>query len=119
MKFLSKTFGLRVILKPSYYKYYEGGRRERVAGLDAQFNNGVFETENQEIIKLLLKHKDYGIKFFSPDVQKRADEERLKEVKEAKKEQLEKSQTSCPYCAFNAKTASGLRLHMMAKHGIK
>lgn len=119
MKFLSKTFGLRIILKPSYYKYYEGGRRELVHGIDAQFKNGVFETEDKKTIKLLLEHRDYGIKFFSPEVKKQADRERVKEIEKEKKEQLEKTQTSCPYCAFNAKSASGLRLHLMRKHGIR
>lgn len=116
MKFLSQSDYLRIVIEPAYYKYYGPNKRKRISGKVAQFEDGVFETEDEELINSLLEHDGYGITFFSPEVKKRADKEAVKKAEKEKKERLEKSMTSCPYCSFNAKTKSGLTNHIRFKH---
>jgi len=63
MKFISKYKKLTYWIEPSYYTNDALGRRSFVAGKFAQFDNGIFSTNDQVIIKAMLESPDCGRDF--------------------------------------------------------
>jgi hypothetical protein len=58
-KYISRRRELRIVLKPSYNKEVDG-RVVTTPGLSARFSDGVYETEDQEIIAALEAHPNFG-----------------------------------------------------------
>lgn len=118
MKFISKYKEHKVGLIPSRHIIDNFGRRTYLAGKEAQFHDFQFETEDQEIIKLLKESKWYGVDFRAV-----GETDTLtpvaKQVMQREALSGEDTLTSCPYCPYNAKTAFGLKSHLRFKHADK
>jgi len=84
--FTSKSLGLNIVVKPSYYSHSQDGRRYFVPGKRAEFVNGLFSTDDQEIIDFLKDHRDYGVLFVSDDQKISQEELKQKEDNSKKKE---------------------------------
>lgn len=70
--FISNYKELRLIVKPSYCKEVEG-RIVTYQGKSIQFHDGIFETEDQDEIKFLEGHKNFGntfVKAYTGDARK-------------------------------------------------
>jgi len=60
--FLSKYRQHRIVRKGSYSKEVDG-QRVTVPGTSIQFEDGVFATDDEEVVKFLRSQKDYGRTF--------------------------------------------------------
>lgn len=58
-RYISRFLALRIVVKPAYTKEVDG-RIVTVPGKDIRFNEGVFETEDQELIDFLEADKSFG-----------------------------------------------------------
>ena len=58
-KYISRRRELRIVLKPSYNKELDG-RVVTIQGTSVRFSDGIYETEDQEIIEALEKHPNFG-----------------------------------------------------------
>jgi len=58
-RYISRFLALRIVYKPSYTKEVEG-RIVTVPGKDIRFDQGVFETTDQELIDFLEADKSFG-----------------------------------------------------------
>lgn len=58
-KYISRRRELRIILKPSYSKEVDG-KVVTTPGISARFSDGIFETQDEEIIALLEAHPNFG-----------------------------------------------------------
>lgn len=121
MIFLSKYNGLKVVCIASRYTRDSNDNRMFIAGKHAKFENGMFETQDQEIIDILLKHSRYGLDFYAEKegtldatVNDSGKQERASEAAG-----LETTVHSCPKCSFKAKNKLGLMAHVRAKHPIE
>ncbi len=114
MIFISNYGKYRLILRPQRFQVYNFGNRMIIPGVKCLFVDYKFETEDKEIIKAMLAHKDFGIDF---RIQKddTPNETGLME-KKIEEPSINQLLTSCPKCAFKARNESGLRLHIAAKH---
>lgn len=83
--FTSKSNSLTIVVKPARYGFSPDGSRQYFEGKRAQFMNGVFRTDDQEIIDNLKAHRDYGVLFVSED--KAVTKEESSKKEEAKKKQ--------------------------------
>ncbi len=63
MIFMAKARRLRVVLKPAFYVLDANGQRVQIPGKTIEFMGGRFETEDPDIIALMLKHDYHNIKF--------------------------------------------------------
>ena len=115
MRFVSKYKEHRIVLVPDRYIIDNYGRRMLQKGISAQFTNNQFETDDPEIIKLLKESQWYGVDFRAVGDNSPISEE-AKETKQKEVESAENTLTSCPYCAFNAKTNLGLKSHIRFAH---
>ncbi len=118
MKFFARPSGYNLVLIRARYQYTQFGDRNYIEGKKAVFDNHEFETDDPETIDLMLKHPRYGIMFWSLDSAMEApviskEGEKFIAGEEAAKDS---SQLTCPHCSFRAVSASGLRLHLLAKH---
>lgn len=115
MKFASKYKSYKIWLRPSYYRLSNLGERVFVQGVFAQFENGFFETDDNEVIDLIKKNKMFGVDFWSIDEPTTPNPEGLKEekIKEEKKEELV---TDCPKCGKTFKNKAGLMSHIAVVH---
>ena len=77
VQYISKYHNLKLINKASYTKEV-GGRVVAMAGSSIQFENGVYETDNEDEIKFLDNHPNCGNVFIK--VKKNAAKERAKMV---------------------------------------
>jgi len=112
MKFISKKYkALQLVLQPTT-KRYVGLKWQIVPGTRVVFENGVYETEDKEIIEALKSHRLYGVQFYTDEP--KADEPNREGAKEenAKKAVAEEIASVCPVCGFEAKSEFGLRAHM-------
>lgn len=115
MRFYSKYKEYKIWLKPSYYRMNAQGDREFHQGVFAQFENGWFETYDEEVINLLKKNKYYGVDFWSVDEPAQPNPQGFQEekIKEATKEE---TITDCPYCDKSFKNRAGLTSHIRIFH---
>lgn len=118
MIFTSKYGGLEIVVVASRYIHDNMGQKRYVNGKRATFVDGIFETNDQEIIDFLLNSPRKGIDFM---VFKGNEVDST--VSEAGKEELAKEEAavqttrhSCPICSFKAANEFGLKSHMRAKH---
>lgn len=58
-RYISRFLALRIVVKPAYTKEVDG-RIVTVPGKDIRFNEGVFETTDQELIDFLEADKSFG-----------------------------------------------------------
>lgn len=58
-RYISRFLALRIVVKPTFTKEVDG-RIVTVPGKDVRFVEGVFETEDQEIIDFLEADKSFG-----------------------------------------------------------
>lgn len=58
-RYISRFLALRIVVKPAYTKEVDG-RIVTVPGKDIRFDQGVFETEDQELIDFLEADKSFG-----------------------------------------------------------
>lgn len=58
-RYISRFLALRIVVKPAYTKEVDG-RIVTVPGKDIRFTEGVFETEDQELIDFLEADKSFG-----------------------------------------------------------
>jgi hypothetical protein len=119
MKFISKSQGLNVIIKPAFHTFNNFGQKQYVAGKSAHFVQGKFETQDQEIIDGLLKSASYGVEFVSaepkiPTVMPEAAEARVQEEKVIEEEMP----YNCPICGRRSSNKAGLKSHMRS-HEVK
>lgn len=115
MKFVSKYKKHRVVLVPDRYIVDNYGVRTLKRGISAQFVNGIFETEDKEIIELLKKNEWYNVDFKAIGDTEPADEKAKQKIQEEVQSAVN-TLTSCPYCPFNAKTEAGLKSHIRMAH---
>ena len=120
MIFVSTKKSLRIILEPKRKMLDNTGNVFVTEGVSAQFQSGVFETDDPKTIKLMKASRMFGIYFKSED--KAEEDERSEashklenQTKDVKKNAL----TSCPYCSFNAATNAGLINHVESNLGKK
>lgn len=109
MRFIARKYrGLRVILKPAYRQIVNGVDTYQ-SGKTVEFNNGVFETNDPELIQALKACNVYGSMFISDsgeaEVNVLAENTRREAVAKA-------DPFACPYCDFVAKNEGGLRFHI-------
>jgi hypothetical protein len=109
---------LKVIVFPAQYLYDNLGNRRYQAGKSAQFVDGLFETDDKEIIDFLLASPRCGIDYMvqkgqgiDAHVSQEGQEELAKEA-----EALSTTVHSCPNCSFKAKNEAGLKSHLRLKH---
>ena len=67
---MAKARRLRVVLKPAFYVLDANGQRVQIPGKTIEFMGGRFETEDPEIIALMLKHDYFNIKFTAVEDEK-------------------------------------------------
>lgn len=120
MQFISKKYkALRIVLDPKGYQAVEGRRvtvglnRLYPTGKSIEFQNGLYDTNDPKIIKLLKNHPDYGSSFFSDELGESAnqatDEAIAKENE--KKAMAEKAGSICPDCGKKFANAELLDAH--------
>lgn len=63
MKFVSKRKRFRLVVKPASHVIDAYGQRVSIPGLTIEFSNGRYETEDPEIISLMLKSPFLGSQF--------------------------------------------------------
>jgi signal peptidase I len=113
--FISKFSHYRIGLIPDRYTVDQFQRRILVRGKSAQFEDGKFETNDKDTIKLLTESPYYGNYFWSPENKAKVTEE-ARNIMAKEAESAEATLTSCPYCSFNAKNHFGLMSHLRGKH---
>jgi hypothetical protein len=60
---MSRSKRLRVVVKPAFHVLDANGQRVQVTGFTAEFMNGRFETNDEEQIAGMLKHRANGGQF--------------------------------------------------------
>lgn len=63
MIFTSKYRKLSMVLKPARYVVDNTGQRSYVAGIRADFFDGRFATQDQEVIEMMMNHPRLGIDY--------------------------------------------------------
>lgn len=63
MVFMSRSKRLRVVVKPAFHVLDANGQRVQITGFTAEFMNGRFETNDEEQIAGMLKHRANGGQF--------------------------------------------------------
>jgi hypothetical protein len=119
VKFSSKFKSHRIVLKPARHRLALDGGKEYIPGLSAQFQNGVFETSDENTIAALRAHQDFGLDFFVVGEQSNPTSDEGVRALDEDQAGVINSVTSCPECTFNAKTNAGLQAHMRAAHSKK
>lgn len=66
--FTSKSSSLSIVVKPGRYAYNPDGSRYFIAGKRADFMQGMFRTDDEEVIEFLKNHRDYGVLFVGEDL---------------------------------------------------
>lgn len=116
MLFTSKYKEHVIVIKPARHLFNPTGERQYLAGVSARFHENIFETNDPEIIAALKAHRMYGIEFSGEEEKTiTPNPEGVASMKE-ERQASEDLTNSCPHCAYKANTASGLRLHIKAKH---
>lgn len=111
MKFISKKYKeLRIVIKPMS-KVMVGLKPQIVPGITVEFHNGLYETNNSEVIEALREHVGYGIQFFAESGVDQPSDESLR-IENEKKAFVEELGSVCPLCGFQAKNNNTLKFHM-------
>lgn len=114
MKFMSKYKGYKIGLIPARYVVDSFQRRQLVPGKKATFVDFEFETDDKDMIKLMVTSPYYGVDFWSTDAQIVNPD--AQKIVERENQSNTATMTSCPFCTFKAKTNFGLKAHLRAKH---
>lgn len=114
-----KFKNLRVVLDPMTKKEVQGslvassifGKFPR--GFVAEFENGIFTTDDQLVIELMKENPYYGAMFVSSDK-----DEKVKigdagiNMLNTRNTVADELASTCPTCGFKAKSKAGLDIHM-------
>lgn len=117
MKFMSKYRGYKIALIPARYMLDSLQRRVLVPGKKAIFVDYEFETEDKDMIKLLMENPYYGVDFWSPE--SKAVNPEAQKIIDQENQSNTQTMTSCPHCSFKAKTNFGLKAHLRARHKVE
>jgi len=120
-RYISRYLALRIVVKPAYTKEVDG-RIVTVPGKDIRFDQGVFETTDQELIDFLEADKSFGTTYIRvPDdvtdvVKDRGEwmkdlETKERELKE-REEALKAREAKVNASEEGAKAGDGLRANM-------
>lgn len=84
-------------------------------GKTAEFEDGVFNTDDPKVIKFLKAHPHYGVDFVANDPEEAGVELSDQAVREQneKKVLAEESGGGCPTCGKQFKSTSQLNTHML------
>ena len=93
MRFISPYANYRIVLEPTSVVTTDN-KRKMYPGVVAEFSNGMFVTEDEDLIKKLMVYPTYRTDFIATEV---------KEVEKEKK---------CPICGKVCKSPIGLRSHL-------
>lgn len=116
MLFTSKYAKHVIVIKPSHYLFNPSGERQFVSGVKAKFHENKFETNDPEIIAALKAHRMYGVEFVGEETKAVVPNAEGVAAVAMEREAQETLTNACPHCAYKAQSASGLRLHIKAKH---
>lgn len=128
VKFFSPHKNYRINVIPSRYFYNGMQQKQYVAGLSAEFKpNGEYATDDLDVIKFLLTHKAYGLRYTTDLSDKEvaeilgeevavAESEKVAQAKAEKEEAVSTTRKSCPHCSFTAVNEAGLKAHIRSKH---
>lgn len=121
MRFIARKYSNLIVVLDPAATVIEGGQRvlkglnnQFPVGARAEFNEGMFETNDPKIIKAMKASKSYGVHFYSEDV-KGADEDladgnELAKVEE-KKEYADKLASTCEWCGDKFENSGLLAIH--------
>jgi hypothetical protein len=115
LRFYSKYKGYKLWLKPSFYGFDPIGNRSFTQGVSVKFDDGWYETADQEIINMLKINKQFGVDFWSVDEPSAPNPMGVMEVKAVEKAS-EESLTDCPYCAKEFKNKRAVTAHVRFFH---
>lgn len=120
-RYISRFLALRIVVKSTYTKEVDG-RIVTVPGKDIRFVEGVFETEDQELIDFLEADKSFGTTYIRvPDNVEDAVKDRgewMKDLETKEKDLLEREaalkakEAKVNSSEEGAKTGDGLRANM-------
>lgn len=113
MIFVSKFKRYRITFKGALRKEV-GGVQEYIPGIQARFIDGVYDTQDPKMIKLLKGHSQYGITFWSEGVNEPTEEG--KRLQEAEQRMVSSLVTGCPKCDFKAANEADLKDHIEKEH---
>lgn len=120
MKFFArKHSALRLVLDPTF-KHREMGRTTTESltgktklGLTVEFVNGVYETDDPKIIRILKEHDGYGLAFYSDEAGEVATPTvAAVAAQNEKKAYAEDLASTCPECGNKFGTVGVLNSHM-------
>src|SRR6266498_4345279 len=101
VQFLSRKYrSLRIVLDPKAYKEVQGRRMMTSIngyypqGKTVEFQNGMFETDDEKLIELLKEHPGFGADFYIPAEGAKPKEEAVKK-ENAKKEAAFSAANKC------------------------
>lgn len=118
MEFVSRFRKYRIWLRPRRTGHdASGGRFITDDGIVCKFDEGRFQTDDKEIIKLLKSNPRHGIDFSSIEQDQTSGlSQEAQEIIDKEQAGLETTATSCPYCSSKFDTKSALKSHIRAKH---
>lgn len=118
MIFVSHKKSLKVILDPKRKKIANDGSVVVTEGMSVRFSNGIFETEDEAVIKAMKASRMFGIYYKAGDKSEEEEQsDASKRFAADKKSVTKNTLTSCPFCSFNGKDVSELKVHMKKKLG--
>lgn len=117
MLFTSRKRAYKIIIKPKRFALSRDGEKVLLPGTKVIFQNGVFETEDKDLIKELKDTKYFGVDYFISDAgDENTPTEEGQNLEIKTKQASEDALRACPYCSFNAQNKIGLYAHIKSKH---
>jgi hypothetical protein len=105
-RYISRYLALRIVVKPAYTKEVDG-RIVTVQGKDIRFDQGVFETTDQELIDFLEGDKSFGTTYIRvPDDVKDVVKDRGEWMKDLETKERELAEREAALKAREAKVNS-------------
>lgn len=86
-------------------------------GLTVQFERGLYETDDPEIIEALKASHSYGVYFFSDEATPDTPNREAAHDENAKKEFSEELRSQCSECGRKFKREQDLKIHMRTHEG--
>lgn len=113
MQFISKYENLRLVIQPKRWKEVDGSKF-LTDGITVEFRNGVFDTEDKELITSLKGCRSFGQDFWSAEGEK--DELPVAAAKDINdiKEFKEKTESQCEICGKKFDNKQKLAGHMLS-----